>query len=358
VSPLISFCSVEQYPRVTRVTTLPLMPGVGYAWIYSRNLGVGFGYVVAFVIIVALVVRHWMRANVDVGKVYRNKTILITGASSGIGRELALQLSRYDNRLFLVARREDRLREVVQQCQQRGSPKTAYACCDLEKESECKTAVSECIRQFGGVDVLVLNAARTSLASFEDISDLGAYRRLMDVNYWANVTMTMVAMPYLKANAKNAFGSQLIVISSLAGKIGAPGRTGYSPTKFALAGFYGSLRCELSAKYNIRISVVFPGFVDTEIHHNAFMVPSSTGEGGEGDRQTASMGDRRNLREFMTVEKAAALTLAAGARGDREYIMTLMGQIGAYLIPFFPSVLDAIAVRKSRDAFAGEKKSS
>jgi len=182
----------------------------------------------------------------------------------------------------------------------------------------------------------------------------------MDVNYWANVTMTMVAMPFLKANAKTAFGSQLIVISSLAGKIGPPGRTGYSPTKFALAGFYNSLRCEASAKYNIRITVVHPGFVDTEIHHNAFVVPSTSGGGGGGGggEQAKNYGEKRDLSQFMPVEQAVALTLAAGARGDREYVMTTVAQIGVYLMPFIPSVLDAIAIRKSKDAFAREHKTN
>jgi len=152
----------------------------------------------------------------------------------------------------------------------------------------------------------------------------------MELNYWANVALTMHALPILKKSRGN-----ILVVSSLAGKYAVPLRTGYSPTKFALHGFFNALRCE---EFDIKITLVCPGFVLTEVHHRAFGV-----EPGHGDQ--------RKTEEFMKAEEASHLTLLACARGDREYLMTFLGALGIYLVPYIPGILDKIAIYKNRNSF-------
>jgi len=291
--------------------------------------------IVLALVIGGLFIRHKMRDGVDLKKFYDGKVVVITGASSGIGRELAHQLAGLGSSLLLVARREDRLIEVKNTCLDKGAPKVEYVIADLQKENECKNVIDAADKFFKKIDVLVLNAGQSSQIRFDEVKDLTDYRGLMETNYWSNVALTKFGLPFLQKTRGN-----ICVISSLAGKIGPPLRTGYSPTKWALHGFYNSLRTENGNE--ITITIVCPGFVSTELHQHSI----------GGDRS-----ENRNLSEFMPVDEAALITLKATARGDREEIMTLRAKLGVYFTPFIPGVLDMIAIRLSKEAFNKKKES-
>jgi len=220
--------------------------------------------------------------------------------------------------------------EVKQSCLEKGAKKVEYVIADLSKEGDCKNVIDAAAKIFERIDVMILNAGQSSLIRFDEIKDLSEFRGLMETNYWSNVALTKYGLPFIRKTNGN-----ICAISSLAGKIGPPLRTGYSPTKWALHGFYNSLRTEVGDE--IKITIVCPGFVDTEIHQH------SVG----GDKS-----GKRDLNEFMKADEAALITLKAVARGDREEIMTSIARLGVYLSPFIPEILDAIAIRKSKDAFS------
>jgi len=284
---------------------------------------------------VAVVISYlYQNRSVDLKKFFNGKVVVLTGASAGIGSQLALILAKSGAKLFLVARREDRLKEAKKKCEDLGA-EVQYIVADLSDEAQSKLVIDQCVQHYGKLDVLLLNAGRSALAKFEDLKDLKGYRELMDVNYWSNVALTHHGLPHIKKSK-----GIITVISSLAGKIGVPLRTGYSPTKFALHGFFNCLRCE---NQDIQVTIVCPGFVDTEIHHAAYVA-------GE------EFGTKRDLTQFMTAEECATIILSSVARGERERVMTALANLGVYLQPFIPGILDIVAIRKNASAF--EKKNN
>ena len=188
----------------------------------------------------------------------KGKTIIITGASSGIGKALAEKFAAEGSNLVLAARNADKLNELSKSI----SRKDVLICpvvCDVSDESQCKMLIDEAVRNFGGVDVLINNAGISMRAAFADLH-LDVIRKLMDVNFWGAVYCTKYAMPYLLKSKGSVVG-----ISSIAGKKGLPGRTGYSASKFALEGFLETLRTE-NLKKGLHVLVACPGFKIERAH--------------------------------------------------------------------------------------------
>lgn len=199
--------------------------------------------------------------------------IWITGASSGIGRALAIEASRRGAKLILSGRNEEALRDTVLQCKKAHERATQGACADnnlysllpfdLEDAHACDEAARRAQSLFGRIDILVLNAGVSQRATFAETS-VDVFERIMHTNFNAPVALTRAILPEMRM--RNA--GMIIGISSLAGLIGAPLRTAYSASKHALAGFLSSLRAELYGS-GIHVSLVYPGFVHTAISENA-----------------------------------------------------------------------------------------
>lgn len=149
-----------------------------------------------------------------------------------------------------------------------------------------------------------------------------------EINYWGYVNMTFFALPFLRK-----CGGRICAISSLAGHFGVPSRTGYAPTKWAVNGFFNSLRLEVG--HEVGITIVSPGFVLSEIHDRAH------GMGGAA---------QRDVRQFMTADRCAEITARAVDLGSREEVMTALGKLGVLLKPFVPGLLDRLAIRKALSA--------
>ncbi len=261
---------------------------------------------------------------------FKGKTIVITGASSGIGKELALQLSKTDSRLVLAARNLEKLKEVRKNCELNDSDILIIKT-DVSKKEDCKNLISKTIEKFGKIDILVNNAGITMWAKFDEIKDISIFEKIINVNYLGSVYCTYYALPYLKKTK-----GQIIGISSLTGKNGVPTRTAYAASKHAMAGFFDSLRIELSDE-GVDITMIFPGFVKTDIRKNAL--------GNEGKTLGKSHIDEKGV---MSVEKCAEIIIKGIKKRKREIIMTTRGKIGIFLKPFFPKLIDKIA-KKSID---------
>ncbi|MCL7022013.1 hypothetical protein MKW94_001533 [Papaver nudicaule] len=186
------------------------------------------------------------------------KVVLITGASSGIGEFLAYAYAKKGARLVLVARREQRLREVADKARKYGSPDVLVCAADVSKVEDCKRFVQDAIDHFGCLDHLVNNAGITSGYTFESTTDITTPINLMNVNFWGSVYPTYFAVPHLKKSK-----GRIVVIASLASWLYSPQMIFYGASKAAMMNFFETLRVELGS--SVKITIVSPGFIESEM---------------------------------------------------------------------------------------------
>jgi short-subunit dehydrogenase len=258
---------------------------------------------------------------------FSGRVIAITGASEGIGAELARQVSGKNVWLALAARNTQKLEAVAAECRALGAEALAVGC-DVSVESDCRHFIEETARKYSSLDILVNNAGISGHARFEDVTDFTWYETMMRVNYMGSLYCTRYAIPHLKKSR-----GQIVAISSLAGKIGIPWRTGYSPTKAAQALFFEALRLELQES-GVDVTIVYPGVVATDIRLHGY---------GADGQPTGKSG----LKEdgAMSVQECARRILAATHARKRELVMTLQGRIGLWLKLAFPKVVDRMLLR-------------
>eukprot|EP01112_Ceratiomyxa_fruticulosa_P016188 TRINITY_DN4859_c0_g1_i1.p1 TRINITY_DN4859_c0_g1~~TRINITY_DN4859_c0_g1_i1.p1 ORF type:complete len:298 (-),score=55.54 TRINITY_DN4859_c0_g1_i1:65-958(-) len=258
---------------------------------------------------------------------YKGKRVIITGASGGIGEQLAYKYAQLGAKLCLAARRRLELEVIQENCNRMGASGCIIVQSDVTIEADCKRIIESTVREWAGIDILILNAGAGAIFPFEEVKDLSVFRSNMDINYFGSVYCTHFAFPHLLASK-----GSIVVVSSLSGKIGAPNRTAYSASKHALHGFFNALRCENGDK--IQISIVCPGFVHTDFH-------------GKVNTGGSSFDIARNTSHFMTVEECVEIIFNAERTGKREVVMTLLANIGQYVAPFFPQLIDYFAIKKN-----------
>ncbi|KFV93551.1 Corticosteroid 11-beta-dehydrogenase isozyme 1, partial [Eurypyga helias] len=189
----------------------------------------------------------------------RGKRVIVTGASSGIGEQIAYHLARMEAHLLLTARTEAKLQKVVERCLKLGAASARYVSGSMEDTTLPELVVKEAENTWGGLDMLILNHIGYSYFNYFD-GDVGHVRKLMETNFLSYVAMTASALPLLKESEGN-----IVVVSSMAGKTGAPFTAPYSATKFALDGFFSSLRQEfIIEKVNVSVTLCILGYIDTE----------------------------------------------------------------------------------------------
>jgi short-subunit dehydrogenase len=257
----------------------------------------------------------------------KNNVVVITGASKGIGAELARQLAAKGAMLALSAREVPLLEKVAGECVALGARAEVIAA-DVANEDDCKRLIERTVAAFGRVDTLVNNAGATMWARFDEIHDLAAMARIMDVNYMGAVRCTHFALPHLKA-----VRGRIVGIASLTGLTGVPTRTGYAASKHAMRGFFDSLRIELQDA-GVTVTMIYPGFVGTGIRENA------TGPDGK-----AAAIDPVDPGKVMTPEECARIIVTAMENRRREVIMTARGKMGPWLKLVAPGLVDRIARR-------------
>ena len=251
--------------------------------------------------------------------------VLLTGASCGIGRALALQLAGQGAWLALAARDVPQLEEVASLCRQRGS-RALVVPTDVAEPSQCQTLIDRTVTEYRRIDTLINNAGISMWAKLEDLQDLAPLEQIMRVNYLGSAYCTYYALPYLKETR-----GRIVAVSSLAGGTGVPTRSGYAASKHAVVGFFDSLRIELS-DYGVTVTTICPGFVATEIRKRAC-----------GANGTPLGEDPIQEAKAMTPEACARLILPAIARRKRELIMTFRGQVGRWLKLIAPGIVDGMA---------------
>jgi short-subunit dehydrogenase len=258
----------------------------------------------------------------------QGKTVVITGASAGIGEELAVVLASRGANLVLAARSEEALAQVKQRCEQAGG-KAITVATDVADPEACRRMVERAVEAFGGIDSLVNNAGMSMWARLDEVTDLSLFERLMRVNYLGSVYCTYHALPHLKARK-----GLLVAISSLTGKTGVPTRSAYAASKHAMQGFFDSVRVELLGT-GVDVLVVSPGFVATEIRARA------VGPDGKPIQKSK----RNEMKDTMDVRTCVAQIIRAMDRRDRELVMTAKAKVAQFLKLVAPGVVDRIAQR-------------
>jgi short-subunit dehydrogenase len=258
---------------------------------------------------------------------FRDNVVVLTGASAGIGRELALQLAAQGASLVLAAREATKLGEVADACRARGAKAVAVPT-DVGDEAQCRALVERAVAEFGRIDTLINNAGIGMWARFDEMTDLAPFERIMRVNYLGSVYPTFYALPHLKKTR-----GRIVAVNSLTGRTGVPTRSGYAASKHAAAGFFDSIRIELEDS-GVTVTQIFPGFVATEIRERAF---------GPDGRPLGQGTSPVREREVMTAEECARQIIAAAGSRRRELIMTLRGKVGAKLKLVAPRLVDRIA---------------
>jgi NAD(P)-dependent dehydrogenase (short-subunit alcohol dehydrogenase family) len=226
---------------------------------------------------------------------------LVTGAASGLGRQLALDLADRGSSLVLADWDESGLRETEQLLRERKADCQVIGLrTDITDEKACRFLIEGALDRFQKIDQLFLCAGVSMWARFEEISDLTMFRKLMEVNYLGAVYCIHAALPSLLTS-----GGSIVAISSLQGEVPIPNHTGYAGAKHALNGFLKSLAFELGD--TIHILTVMPGWIrGTNLRANAF-----TGSG------ESSHSPRKHSRESVTVGECSALVLQALGRRRR-----------------------------------------
>jgi NAD(P)-dependent dehydrogenase (short-subunit alcohol dehydrogenase family) len=186
-------------------------------------------------------------------------TAVITGATSGIGRETAREFARAGSKVVIAGRRKERLQEIQAEIEATGAQALAVTT-DVADQAQVEALIEKAVAQFGRVDVLVNNAGVAIASGFEEMP-MEDFRRLMEVNFWGAVYACRATVPQMR---KQRGGGVILNVSSIFGKRGMPFETAYCASKFALAGFSEALRAELMSE-GIDVCTIYPGAVETEI---------------------------------------------------------------------------------------------
>jgi short-subunit dehydrogenase len=253
--------------------------------------------------------------------IFRDKVVIVTGASSGIGEATAYEFARNGSKVMCAARSETKLAAVVEGIKKEGF-EAGYVVTDVSREEDCRNLVEKTVARYGTVDILINNAGISMRAAFEEV-DLKVLHRLMDVNFWGTVYCTKYALPYLLSGKGSVVG-----VSSVAGFHGLPGRTGYSASKFAMHGFLETLRIE-NLRKGLHVMIIAPGFTATEIRLHAL-----TGDGSEQGQSP------RKEDKLMSPQYVAKWILKGIRKKKRNKILTWIGRLTALFQRIIPEMVD------------------
>jgi short-subunit dehydrogenase len=250
----------------------------------------------------------------------KNKVVIITGASSGIGRACAEKFGNEGAKLVITGRNETNLQETAQWLTNKGIEVLAIQS-DVAIKEDCKRIIDETIAKYGKVDVLINNAGISMRAILND-TELSVIEQVMQINFYGTLYCTKYALPHLLKSKGSIVG-----VSSIAGFVGLPGRTGYSASKFAMQGFLEALRTE-NLKTGLHVMIACPGFTASNIRNTAL---SANGNAqGESPLEEDKM---------MTAEEVAEHIYNGVINKKRQVILTTEGKLAVFLSKFFPKFI-------------------
>lgn len=252
---------------------------------------------------------------------FKNKVVIITGASSGIGLACAKSFFEAGAKVVLAARSEEILMEII-----KGLDCTGKSCLavktDVTVQEDCKQMVEQTLKKFGKIDILVNNAGISMRALFQDVR-MDVLQKVMDVNFWGTVYCTKYALPEILKTKGTVVG-----ISSIAGFHGLPGRSAYSASKFAMQGFLESVRIE-NLKKGVQVLILSAGFTSSNIRKSAL------------DAQGNPQGETpRPEEKLMPPERVAKNVLRSIRKRKRNRIMTVEGQLMVFFQRIIPFLVD------------------
>jgi short-subunit dehydrogenase len=249
------------------------------------------------------------------------KVVIITGASSGIGKALAFEFARRGDKLSLAARNAGMLKIIEGELKEMGVDVLTTPT-DVSVEEDCKRLIERTMERFGRIDVLINNAGISMRALFSEV-DLSVLKKLMDTNFWGTAYCSRYAIPHLLESK-----GSLVGVSSIAGYKGLPGRTGYSASKFAMHGLLEVIRIE-NMKKGLHVLIACPGFTASNIRKVALSKDGSAQ--GETPRDEGSM---------MSAEEVAKQICKAVECRKPTLILTMQGKMSVLLNKFFPRFMD------------------
>lgn len=268
-----------------------------------------------------------MQRKVFSSKVYRHKTVLVSGGCSGIGRALVLRFAQAGAHPVILDLDQAALDSLVQHLQQHLNVEALGLCCDIADAPAVRRAVALACERFGGIDVLVNNAGITHRSLFVD-TDLAVFQRVMAVNFYGALHCTQAALPSLLARQ-----GQIVVLSSLTGFAPLLYRSAYNASKHALHGLFDTLRMELQGS-GVAITLACPGFTATDLRKNALV--------GDGSviRQPASV-----LGSAVASPRDVAEAIYQGAlRRKRLLVLSNVNWRARILARYFPRLFERLLV--------------
>ena len=251
----------------------------------------------------------------------KNKVVVITGGSSGIGKALANTFGAAGSKLLITGRNADELEKTVGELRAKGITILGFQA-DVSIEGDNKRMAEAAIKAFGTIDVLINNAGISMRALFDEV-DLEVVKKVMDINFYGVLYATKYCLPEIKKNKGSVVG-----ISSIAGYRGLPGRTGYSASKFALNGFLEVLRTE-HLKTGVHVLTACPGFTSSNIRKRSLTKDGSV----QGESP-------RNEKKMMSADECAQHIYRATVKRKRTLILTTQGKLAVFLNKWLPGLAD------------------
>lgn len=260
---------------------------------------------------------------------FKDKVIIITGASSGIGLATARLFAGMGAKLSLAARSIDILESLASELT---DDRSRILCIktDVSVEEDCRRLIEETVRRFGKIDILINNAGISMRAPFLDVN-LEVIKKLMNVNFWGTVYCSKYALPEILKTKGSIAG-----VISTAGYVAIPGRTGYVTSKYAIRGFLETLRIE-HLYDGINILVFAPGYTASNVRNAALLA--------DGSPQGYSPKDEGKL---MSAEKVAEKLAYGLYRRKKEMILTALGYWDIWLYRRFPRLMDRVQLHYIR----------
>ncbi|MCR9015263.1 SDR family oxidoreductase [Aquiflexum gelatinilyticum] len=256
----------------------------------------------------------------------KDKVVIVTGATSGIGEACALVFGREGYKVVITGRSQVKLDNTLDILRKEGVD--AYGVlADAGSETDNKKIAEEAIKHFGRIDILVNNAGISMRALFENL-DMEVFRKVMDTNFWGTVYATKYCLPQILTNKGSIVG-----VSSINGYRGTPARTAYTASKYAMNGFFESLRTEVM-KRGVHVLVACPGFTASNIRNNALTADGTVQ--GESPREEEKM---------MTSEEVAQEIFQATIKRKRDIVLTRQGKLAVFLNKWMPGIMDGIVYK-------------
>ncbi len=257
----------------------------------------------------------------------KDKVVIITGATSGIGEACALIFGKEGAKVVITGRSREKLDRSSKSLRDNGIEVLAVLA-DAGSEADNRKMADEALRVFGRIDILINNAGISMRALFEEL-DLEVFRKVMDTNFWGTVYATKYCLPAILETKGSVIG-----ISSINGFRGTPARTAYTASKYAMNGFFEAFRTEVMHQ-GVHVMVVAPGFTASNIRNNALTADGHSQ--GESPRDEAKM---------MTSAQVAEEILKATLGRKRDLVLTLQGKMAVFLNKWIPGIMDGMVFRE------------